>query len=88
MHVENEQPLSHRRMSALRKIYGLQRVDKRPSDGINMNLLSLSRGAVHGYRNESRWAFHPLEQGQVARAEATTEAKGDLGYQDSPATRS
>ena len=30
-----------------------QRVDKRPSDGINMKLLSLNRGAVHGYRHDN-----------------------------------
>jgi hypothetical protein len=36
-------------------------VDKRPSGGINMTLLSLDRGAVHGYRCDDYEAYNTVE---------------------------
>src|SRR5206468_2585600 len=66
----------------------LLRVVNRPLGGMNMKLLSLNKGAVHGYRNEVRRACSTLEQGQAPRAEAAAEAERDLGYPDSPAVDS
>jgi integrase len=40
-----------------------------------MKLLSLNKGAVHGYRHEDRWACSAVEQRQVTRSEASAELK-------------
>ena len=45
---------------------------------MNMKLLSLNKGAVHGYRIEVRRACSTVEQGQAPRAEAAAEAERDL----------
>jgi len=37
-------------------------VDKRPSSGNNMRLLSLNRGAIHGYRYDDHKACNTVEQ--------------------------
>jgi hypothetical protein len=39
----------------------LFRVDKRPSAGINMRLLSLNRGVIHGYRHDDHKARNSVE---------------------------
>jgi hypothetical protein len=49
------------RRAAFRVLLRLLRVDKRPSDAINMKLLSLSRGAVHGYRCDDYEACNTVE---------------------------
>ena len=36
-------------------------VDKRPSGGISMKLLSLNRGAVHGYHHDDRKGCNTVE---------------------------
>ena len=77
-----------RPMTAPRRIELPLWVDKRPSTGINMKLLSLNKGAIHGYRHEDHWTRHTVEQGQAARPEAPAEAEGDLGHPDSTATGS
>jgi hypothetical protein len=38
-----------------------QRVDKRPSTEINMKLLSLNRGAIHGNRYKDRRTCNAVE---------------------------
>jgi len=50
-------------MSAFGSIERPLRVILRPSDGINMRLLSLNRGAIHGYRYQDRKACSTVEQG-------------------------
>ena len=40
-----------------------------------MNLLSLHKGAVHGYRHESGRPYCPVEQGQAARPETPLKLK-------------
>src|SRR5450755_649852 len=55
--------------SAFGKLLGPFRVDKRPSARITMRLLSLNRGAVHGYRYYDRRACNTVEQRQAARPE-------------------
>jgi hypothetical protein len=39
----------------------LERVDKRPSTEINMKLLSLNRGAIHGNRYKDRRTCNAVE---------------------------
>jgi hypothetical protein len=48
-----------------------------------MKLLSLNKGAVHGYRYEYGLACYTVEQREAAWAETTTQAERDLGYPDS-----
>jgi len=57
-----------------RKIERLLGVDKRRLVGINMKLLSLNRGAVHGYRYDERSACH------ARRAFPLNGAFGDLTH--------
>jgi len=57
-------------MSGIRIARRLVRVDKRPSSWNNMKLLSLNKGAIHGYVNEDHWARYAVEQGQAAWPEA------------------
>src|SRR5664279_3614251 len=76
-----------RRPSAFAKVERLERVVKRPSSSINIRLLSLNRGAVHGYRRKDGSACRTVEQRQAARSETPTEAERDLGHPDSVATR-
>ena len=52
----------------------------------NMKLLSLNRGAVHGYRCDDYEACNTVEQRQAARPEAPAEAERDLGDPNSAAT--
>ena len=53
-----------------------------------MSLLSLNKGATHGYVNEDHRARYAMEQRQAARPEASPKAERDLGYPDSTATGS
>jgi hypothetical protein len=62
------EPFSRRlggRMQPMRvrfgRLDGLQRVVNRPSGEINMRLLSLNRGAIHGYRYQDRRACNTVE---------------------------
>jgi hypothetical protein len=57
-------------MAAFWQGEGQQRVEKRPSAGINMKLLSNNEGAIHGHHDEDQWACSTVEQGQAARPEA------------------
>src|SRR4051812_37217581 len=52
-----------------------------------MNLLSSHKGDLHGSQHEQRDSPHRMEQGQAHRPEISAEAEGDLGNQDSAATR-
>jgi hypothetical protein len=45
------------------KLQGPEWVDTRPWVGINMSLLSLNKGATHGYVNEDDGARYAMEQG-------------------------
>ncbi len=57
----------------------------RPLATLTMRLLSLNRGAVHGYRYDERSACRAVEQRQAGRSEAPAEAEEDLGDSDSTA---
>src|SRR6266550_9463657 len=75
-------------MAALANADRLQWVVKRPSAEINMKLLSLNKGAIHGYRRKNRRTCNTMEQREAARSKASTEVERNLGHQDSIATRS
>src|SRR5204863_8231443 len=64
------------------------RVVKRPSAEINVKLLSLNKGAIHGYRRKNRRTCKTMEQREAARSKASTEVERNLDHQDSIATRS
>ena len=49
----SERRLQSTPMSQPENRHRLVWVDKRPSAGINMRLLSVNRGAIHGYRYDS-----------------------------------
>src|SRR5207244_8551849 len=47
----------------------------RPSSALNMRLLSLNRGAIHGFHHQDRRTCSTVEQGQAARSEAPLKLK-------------
>src|SRR5437868_5853973 len=62
-------------------------VVKRLSVSVNMNLLSLHKGDVHGNHHHGHMPSHCMEQGQAHRPEISAEAERDLGNPDSVAAR-
>jgi hypothetical protein len=53
------------RVAGMERRHGLQRDDKRPSTGISMNLLSLHKGAVHGYATNTLGRIDPWNKGKL-----------------------